>query len=288
MLPWKKYEMSVEIEDVRRDYALRIAAIAGIDRESGIGNEIVAAFETVPREELVGPPPWRIFSPEGRTERMSADPASLYQDVLVTLDSSKGLNSGQPSLHAFCLNVLAPHKGERAIHVGAGTGYYTAMLAKLVGEIGRVEAYEIEADLARQATTALACYPQVEVHARSGAEGPLPDCDVIYVSAACAEPLSVWLDALHCGGRLLFPLEPEGMSGQMLLVVKQSDQSYSARFLCGVQFVACAGAQDPQSARNLEAAFRRGKWEEVRSLHRNDSPDESCWCRGHGWWLSTR
>jgi protein-L-isoaspartate(D-aspartate) O-methyltransferase len=288
MFSWMKCDKSVQIEDVRRDYAQRIATIAGIDRESGIGKEIVAAFETVPREKLVGPPPWKIFSPEGRSEGMSADPAALYQDVLVTLNSSKGLNNGQPSLHALCLNALAPQKGERAIHVGSGTGYFTAIMANLVGETGRVDAYEIEADFAQQAATALACFPQVAVHARSGGEGPLPDCDVIYVSAACAEPLSIWLDALHCGGRLLFPLEPEGLGGQMLLVVKQSEQSYSARFLCGVQFVACAGAQDPQAARELEAAFRRGKWEAVRSLHRNDRPDESCWCAGHGWWLSTR
>lgn len=277
----------IRIEDARRVYAQHIAALAGINCETGIGREIEAAFEATPRERFLGPPPWTIFSADGQAGGESADIADLYKDVLVSLNSRKGLNNGQPSLHAFCLNALAPEKGDRAIHVGAGAGYFTAILAALVGEDGRVDAYEIETDLAQRAKVALSCYSQVGMHARSGAEKPLPGCDVIYVSAACAEPLGVWLDALYCGGQLLFPLEPEGLSGQMLLLTKQSDELYVARFLCGVQFVACIGAQNPRAARELETAFRRRTWEDVRSLYRNDSLDETCWCAGHGWWLST-
>ena len=126
----------------------------------------------------------------------------------------------------------------------------------------------------------------MQIHARSGAEAPIPECDVLYVSAASAEPLGVWLDALHCEGRLLFPLEPEGEGGQMLLVTRYSDQSYGARFICGVQFVSCIGTQNPHASSALAAAFKRGHFSAVRSLHRNDAPDESCWHAGRGWWLS--
>jgi len=276
------------LEERRRVYAHRIAALAQLDDKSEIGRAILAAFEIVPREKFVGPAPWRIISPEGQLEGISDDPAGIYRDVLVALNSGKGLNNGQPSLHAFCLNALAPRQGERAIHVGAGTGYYTAILAALLGESGHVDAYEIEPQLAHEAAANLAEYQSVQTHARSGAEAPLPDCDVLYVSAACAEPLRVWLDALRPGGRLLFPMEPEGSAGRMLLVTRQLDQTYLAKFLCSVQFVACIGAQNPSAARELEKAFSRGNWAEVRSLHRNDQPDESCWCAGLGWWLSTR
>ena len=58
--------------------------------------------------------------------------------------------------------------------MGAGTGYYTTLLAKLVGEKGAVDAYEIELEFARRAKENLAAFPQVTVHAKSGAEGPLP------------------------------------------------------------------------------------------------------------------
>jgi protein-L-isoaspartate(D-aspartate) O-methyltransferase len=279
---------SGRLEERRRIYARRIMSIAGIDCENVIGREIKAGFEAIPREKFVGAPPWRIVSPEDQFQGISDNPADIYQDVLVTLDAGKGLNNGQPSLHATCLNALAPQKGERAVHVGAGTGYYTAILAMLVGASGRVDAYEIEPELARHAAASLAGLLQVQIHCRSGAEAPLPDCDVLYVNAASAEPLGVWLDALRCGGRLLFPLEPEGETGQMLLVTKVSDEAYAARFLSGVQFVACIGAQVPDAVRALEAAFRRGNWQAVRSLRRNVAPDESCWCAGRGWWLSTR
>ena len=272
----------------RRSYAEHILALAGIALGVGMGREIAAALTSIARERFVGPPPWWIVSPQGHTQAASDDPAVLYQDVLVPLGTGRGLNNGQPSLHAMCLNALAPRKGESVVHVGAGTGYYTAVLAMLAGNTGRVDAYEIEPELARQATANLAGFPQVEVHARSGAQGPLPDCDVLYVNAAAAEPLAVWLDALHPEGRLLFPLEPQGAVGEMLLVTRKPDGSYPARFLCGVHFVSCVGAQDAQAARVLEAAFRKGNWSQVRWLYRNDQPDDNCWCAGHGWWLSTR
>ena len=276
------------LDERRRVYAHRIAALAQIETETEIGNAIVTAFETVPREKFVGPPPWKIVSPEGQFGGITEDPADIYRDVLIALKAGHGLNNGQPSLHAFCLNALGPRIGERAIHVGAGTGYYTAILGKLVGESGHVDAYEIEPELAREAAANLAEFQSVQTHHRSGAEGPLPDCDVLYVSAACAEPLGVWLDALKPGGRLLFPMEPEGSPGRMLLVTRQLDQTYLARFLCAVQFVACIGAQNPNAAGELEAAFNRGNWEAVSSLYRDDQPDECCWCAGPGWWLSTR
>lgn len=288
MLAESEISTAQRLVEVRRAYARHITALARISSESESGIEIQTAFETVPREDFVGPPPWFVMSPEGRFEGDCVNPAALYQDSLVVLDAGKGLNNGQPSLHAMCLSALAPQKGERAIHVGAGSGYYTAILAMLVGETGHVDAYEIEPELARLAAASLAGFAQVEVHERSGAEAPLPDCDLLYVSAAAAEPLPVWLNALRSGGRLLLPLEPEREPGEMLLVTRQAEQSYSARFLCGVQFVACVGAQDQDAVKTLQTAFRRGNWGAVRSLYRNEEPDETCWCAGKDWWLSTR
>jgi len=58
--------------------------------------------------------------------------------------------------------------------VGAGTGYYTAILAMLVGAGGHVDAYEIEADLAARAAANLSSLPQVSVHAQSALQPNLP------------------------------------------------------------------------------------------------------------------
>jgi protein-L-isoaspartate(D-aspartate) O-methyltransferase len=72
-----------------------------------------------------------------------------------------------------------------------------------------------------------------------------------------------------------------------LLVTKNEDGGFAARFLMQVQFIPCVGARNEQTAQKLTGAFRNGGWKKVRSLHRDNEPDESCWCSGSGWWLST-
>jgi protein-L-isoaspartate(D-aspartate) O-methyltransferase len=271
------------IQAHRSFFANLITANAGIPQ----GSELAAAFASTPREQFVGPPPWRVFTRGGYIETLSDDPAILYQDVVVSLGSKESLNNGQPSLHAHCIAALDPKKGERVVHVGAGSGYYTALLAKLVGETGAVEAYEIEPDLAQRATANLAEFPNVTVHPQSGAQAPLPDCDVVYVNAGATHPLAVWLDALRPNGRLAFPLTPAEGVGAMLLITQQQDNSYTARFLLQVQFVPCIGARDEPTAQELTKAFRNQNWTKVKSLHRDDHPDNTCWASGPGWWLST-
>ena len=50
---------------------------------------------------------------------------------------------------------------ERVVHIGAGTGYYTAILAELTRKNGTVLAYEIERDLAERAETNLSSWVNV-------------------------------------------------------------------------------------------------------------------------------
>jgi protein-L-isoaspartate(D-aspartate) O-methyltransferase len=271
------------IQARRLFFANLITANAGLPPDS----ELAAAFASTPRERFVGPPPWKIFAGHNYMETPSDDPACLYQDVVVSLGSQGPLNNGQPTLHAFCIAALNPNRGERVVHIGAGTGYYTTLLAKLVGETGVVDAYEIEPTLAQRASSNLAELPHVNVHHRSGAVGPLPECDVFYVNAGATHPLAVWLDALRPNGRLIVPLTPSEGYGAMLYVTKREDGNYSARFLMEAQFVPCIGARDDATAQKLTRLFRKENWTKVKSLRRNDEPDDTCWCSGRGWWLST-
>ena len=267
----------------RKFFANLVTAAAGVPANS----ELAAAFASTPREQFVGKPPWRVFTSTGYLKTPSDDPAFLYQDVVVSLGGRESLNNGQPSLHALCIAALAPKKGDTVVHVGAGTGYYTTLLAKLVGEGGKVIAYEIDPELAQRATGNLSEFPNVTVNHRSGAEAPIPECDVLYVNAGATSPLAVWLDAVRPNGRLLFPLTASEGAGAMLLVTKSEMGSLVARFLCQVQFVPCVGARDEASEAKLTAAFRRGGWSQVKELRRSDVPHKDCWCSGPGWWLST-
>ena len=71
------------------------------------------------------------------------------------------------------------------------------------------------------------------------------------------------------------------------LVTRVQEERFDARFIAPVMFTPCVGARDRETAKNLAEAFRRGDSAKVRSLRRKKSPDESCWCSGNGWWLST-
>lgn len=275
------------LEAHRVFFADLITAAVGVQNSS-----LTAAFASVRRESFLGPGPWRVFVGAGYITTPSADPAFLYQDVAIAISEQKKVNNGQPMLHAISMAALDPKPGETAIHIGAGTGYYTAVLSNLVGPTGQVFAYEIDAEIAGRATANLASIPNVSINARSGAEAPLPACDLCYVNAGATMPLDIWLDALWPGGRLLFPLTPDGPNGTpgaggMLLVTRKGTDVFDARFVMPVMFIPCAGARDEESAEALANAFQRGDMNNVRSLHRNSFPDETCWFAGKGWWLST-
>jgi protein-L-isoaspartate(D-aspartate) O-methyltransferase len=268
---------------LRSYYARLIAGKAGTDNA-----RLIEALATVERERFVGPGPWKVncFS-GGYVDTPSDDLTFLYQDVVVALDPERRINNGEPHLHARCLAALELGGGETAIHVGCGTGYYTAVLAHLVGATGVVHGYEIEADLARSAQANLARWRHVSVKAQSAADAHLPACDVIYVSAGATRPLDSWLDVLRPGGRLLFPLTPRVGLGGMLLVTRSAGHSdFEARFVQPAAFIACSGARDDDEADNLGKAFARGDWRSVKSLRRHGPPDGSCWFAGQGWWLS--
>jgi len=266
----------------------RQAYAAEITRRAGVRDaRIEAAFAAVPREDFAGSPPWRVGSGGFFGLASCHDPARLYEDVLVAIDPARGVNNGQPSLHAQSIAALELKEGETIVQVGAGAGYYTAILAHLVGASGKVIAYEIEPDIAERAAANLARYPQVEVRARSGA-ADLPSADAIYVNAAASHPLRAWLDALKVGGRLVFPLQAAGSSGAMLLITRpERGDKWPARLFSGVVFIACEGAQDSETARKLDEAFRRGGSNKVRWLRLGAAPLLTDWLHGEGWALST-
>jgi len=270
------------VDSARETFAKKISADAGLRGPS----EIRAAFASTPREQFLGKGPWTILTREGFRKSPSDDPALVYCDAPIAIDPQKGINNGQPSLYARCFAALNIQHGETVTHIGAGTGYYTAILAKLTGAGGVVHAFEIEAHLAERAADNLAEMGNVTVYARSGSDGPLPDCDVIYVSAGATAPQRVWLEALRSGGRLLFPLTDANGAGAVLMITRSSPGAFQAEFVSSVMFIACVGARDEATEERLAEAFARGDVQRVRSLRLDAEPDRTCWFAGRDWWLS--
>lgn len=256
------------IEEIRGFYA-RVMAAASKSSDP----RIERAFETVPREAFLPPGPWRLVINGLPVETPSADPTYLYQNVLVTLDAAKTINNGEPSLHAAWIGAVAPQGGEAVTQIGAGTGYYTAILAMLVLPDGSVTAFEIEDHLADSARRNLAPFEGVTVIHGDATTTPLPPSDVIYVNAAIAAPPLGWLAALKPGGRMIFPWRPSEEIALTLLVRADHD-GFGVQPLMRSWFIPCVGASEipatrlPQSTTDLRA---------LRSLWRtaDRAPDET-------------
>ena len=275
---------AVSIESARHFFAEELCRLNGISSPA-----ILAAFSAVPRERFVGPGPWMIQTSGTQYFTESADPRNVYQDALIVLDAAKHLNNGQPSLWAFHLSLLDIHPGDHVLHLGCGAGYYSAILAELVGPRGRVVAVEIDEALAARASIALGPWPQVTVVHTDGACGPFDPADVIVVSAGATHPLPAWLAALKPDGKLLFPLTSTRGPGTMAYINRKNADLFAAALCGSVFFVDFEGARDPAVSSELIHALKRDRGSSVRSLRCDvHERDDSCWLHGSGWCFSRR
>ena len=115
-----------ELAIVRRAFARQMMAIAEVQDD-----RVEQAFAAVRREKFLGPEPWQFVLWKQTVTLPRSDPVSIYQDVVIALVPGRGVNNGSPSLHAKMMHDLAVEPGQHVAHIGAGAGYYTAMLAEL-------------------------------------------------------------------------------------------------------------------------------------------------------------
>jgi protein-L-isoaspartate(D-aspartate) O-methyltransferase len=287
-------DRQAELSIIRAAYAKQILAAAWIVDNA----RLEAALSATRREDFLGAGPWWILRRfRDYVTTPDADPVYLYTDDLVGILPERRLNNGQPSLHAHLIHQAAPAAGDHVVHVGTGTGYYTAILAHLVGPSGRVTGIEYEPELAARAKTNFASRPNVEIVEGDGALVSFDQADVIYVNAGCTRPAESWLDRLADGGRLILPMTsdqgfgapaPEGMAREgAVFRIERRGKDYLAYWISPVAIFPCAGSRDETSERALAEAFAKGGLQKVTRLYRNQEiPDERCWLRGSGWCLA--
>jgi len=289
-----------ELDIIRRAFAKQVMAAAGAEHAG-----VEAGFAAVRREEFLGPGPWQILRwNRGYAPTPGGDPVYLLTDDVVAILPERHINNGQPSLHAWLMASADPRPGEHVVHIGAGVGYFTAILAHAVGPDGRVTAIEFDPQLAARARANLSALTQVRVVQGDGSVAPFEAADVIYVNAGATRPSDRWLEGLRDGGRLILPLTTNqgfiaGSSigtaelsierrGAVFLIERRSSD-YHAKWLSPVAIFPCEGVRDPESEAALAVAFRKGGWRDVRRLYRGDDvPEEDCWLSAPGWSLAYR
>ncbi len=255
---------------------------------------LVEAFARVPREKFLGSGPWEISSADvGRLPALGAmqvshtqtdDPRNLYHDVLVVLDKTGDINNGQPSALARWIDALDLKAGDRTYHLGCGVGYYTAIMAEIVGAGGSVTGIEIHPDLANRARKNLSCYPNVTVHAGDGAAFDPGACDAMLINAGVTHPIPLWLDRLREGGRMVVPLTmataPNLGIGAMTRIIRERG-GLSAQMVTSVAIYSCRNARDAHREPLLKAAMTSGALMNLKSVRR-DAHEQGDTCVVHG------
>jgi protein-L-isoaspartate(D-aspartate) O-methyltransferase len=282
-----------ELRVVRAAYAKQVLAAARVDNA-----RLEAALRETRREDFLGPGPWPILRwLREYVPTPGNDPVYLYTDDLVGILPEHRINNGQPSLHARLIHHASPAAGDRIVHIGTGTGYYTAILAHLAGPTGQVTGVEYDPRLAQRAKANLAPYPNVQVIEGDGALVSFGEADVIYVNAGCTRPAEIWLDRLADGGRLILPMtSDQGFGGVLpghvasagaVFLIERRGGDVLATWISGVAIFPCAGSRDEVSERALAAAFAKGGWQKVTRLYRDQElPEDRCWLRGSRWCLA--
>lgn len=260
----------MRLEDARRAFAEEIGAVAHLESPA-----LVEAFARVPREAFLGPGPWQIVRSFDRERpyrtTIDADPRHIHHDVLVGIDPARHLNNGQPSALARWIQAADILPGDRILHIGCGTGYYTAIMAELAAPAGRVVAWEVDADLAARARAALAPWAAIDVQT-GDASAPGGPFDVIFVNAGATHARPEWLAALAAGGRLLLPLtihppQAEVVHGiGIMLRIERREGRWPAAIVSDIGIYDCANARDPANEAALMALAGSGAARRIRAV----------------------
>lgn len=171
------------------DSDLRQAMVSDQLKRRGVKNaRVLTAMGEVPRHRFVG---------AGLKEAYADRPLSI----------GHGQTISQPYMVARMSELLDPQPGQRILEIGAGSGYQTAVLARLCAHVYAVERIE---DLARRAKKTLKelRITNVTLVTGDGTRGWSDHApfDGILVAAGAPSVPAPYIEQLREGGKLVIPV----------------------------------------------------------------------------------
>jgi protein-L-isoaspartate(D-aspartate) O-methyltransferase len=185
--------------------------------------EILQLFDQVPRHT---------FLPEGVWNR-------AYEDSPIPIGHQQ--TASQPSLQALYLSILRPQGQEKVLEIGTGSGFLTALLAKMADRVYSVERIRQLSARARKALDALGCL-NVALLVGDGTIGwrKYAPFDVIVVSAASPSAPKALLEQLGDPGRMLIPVGSKEAQ-DLMLIQKEGGRITEEPVQAGCTFVPLLG-----------------------------------------------
>jgi protein-L-isoaspartate(D-aspartate) O-methyltransferase len=193
-------------------------------RGRGIKDErVLAAMNAIPRH---------LFVPELAR-------ASAYDDRALPIGDGQTIS--QPYIVAFMSELLELKGDERVLEIGTGSGYQTAVLARLAAQVFSIEIIPALGARARELLERLGT-ANVEIKTGDGFFGweeKAPFDAILLTAASPRIPEPLWRQ-LREGGRLILPQGEEGKS-QKLMRYRKSAGKPVAEEITGVIFVPLTG-----------------------------------------------
>ena len=189
-------------------------------RQFGISNkEILACIETLDRSDFVS---------ESFLDR-------CLEDIPLPIDCGQTIS--QPSLVAFMTQQLEIPQRSKVLEIGTGSGYQTAILAKLSSRVYSIERYKTLADMAKKRLEKLNI-SNVTILLNDGFFGYAPQApfDRIILTAAVEEIPSLVISQLKIGGIMIVPVGLPNQKQSLLKVIK-NEKGLDITELMSVRFV---------------------------------------------------
>lgn len=163
-----------------------------------------------------------------------------YEDHPIPI--GEGQTISQPFIVAVSLQALALKGSEKVLEVGTGSGYQTALLARLAAWVYSIDRH---ASLAREAEVTLATLglSNVQTAIGDGSQGwpEYAPFDAMLVSAAAPDVPRSLLEQLSNAGRMVIPVGPP--HAQELQLVQRRNGQLQTETIEGCRFVPLVGAE---------------------------------------------
>jgi protein-L-isoaspartate(D-aspartate) O-methyltransferase len=149
----------------------------------------------------------------------------------------------QPYIVALMTEALELKGTEKVLEIGTGSGYQTAVLARLAEQVYSIERIPGLAKRARKIFDSLKC-TNIVVTISDGTLGWTEHApyDGIIVTAAAPRPPKALLDQLAKGGRLVIPVGDE-FSQNLMVYMREDDGQFTTENKGGCRFVKLIGEQ---------------------------------------------
>ena len=163
-----------------------------------------------------------------------------YEDRPLPIGAGQTIS--QPYMVAIMTQSLDLAGTERVLEIGTGSGYQTAILARLAAEVYTIEVHAALLGRAQQTLEGLGC---ANVHYRVGnGRAGWPEAapfDRILCAAAAEEIPPAWLEQLGDPGVLLAPVG--GFAGQILARLQKRGGRVDRIEFCPCRFVPLVGGE---------------------------------------------